>query len=92
MEKEKVKFFRLKERFEPFAAPRIRCRSSLLSVDISGGNNSGTEDCPRPASSSEGRPHFKKKQKFLEGHLYIINYMCAMPSGEKANFSILKKV
>ena len=77
MEKEKVKFFRLKEGFEPFAAPRIRCRSSLLSVDISGGNNSGTEDCPRPASSSEGRPHFKKKTEVFRGaSLHHQLYVC----------------
>ena len=86
LEKEKVKFFRLKEGFEPFAAPRIRCRSSLLSVDLSGGNNLGTEDRPRPAFPSKGRLRFKRL-RFSEEPLCIIGHGVYYTLGEKAIFS-----
>ena len=86
MEKEKVKFFRLKEGFEPFAAPELGVDPACYQLIYQGGNNLGTEDRPRPAFPSKGRLRFKRL-RFSEEPLCIIGHGVYYTLGEKAIFS-----
>ena len=86
MEKEEVKFFRLGGKIRAFWLPRIRYRSSLLSLDLSRSNNSGTEDCLHSASQ-ERVDHFVKDRGFRRSISTCQVCVCVLlPSREKANF------
>ena len=74
MEKEEVKFFRLGGKIRAFWLPRIRYRSSLLSLDLSRSNNSGTEDCTH--SASQERVDHSVKTEVFGGASLRVKYVC----------------
>ena len=83
MEKEEVKFFRLEERSKLSGFLELDVGPAWYHLIYLGATIQG-QIVPVPPPN-DGRSYFKW-QRFFQEAPCIIEYLCAMPSGEKAYF------